>query len=257
MKILVGNTGLVGATLKKQITFDLEFNSKNIETFITNVTDNNELYLSCLPATKWLVNQNLANDIDNMFKLISILSSKCYSKIILISTIDIYNDSPLKSNEDYAPNVTKLSYGNNRYFFELLIKQYLKTKELKIFRLPALFSEDIKKNVLYDLLHNNNVGSINANSSFQWYNLNNLVKDINYFSSVNPNQTEFNLFTEPIETIEIIELFPSLKDKVTFSNRIEYDYTTKFGVYIETKDNVLQQIKKLINEIGNKQFSIQ
>jgi len=59
MKILVGNTGLVGQTLKEYQKFDIEFNSKNINDFEKLVPDNCEIWLSCLPATKWMVNKNL------------------------------------------------------------------------------------------------------------------------------------------------------------------------------------------------------
>jgi nucleoside-diphosphate-sugar epimerase len=249
---LVGNTGLVGTTLKETINFDLEFNSKNINTFLEKIKDGSDLYLSCLPATKWLVNKNLQNDIKNINNIIEILSKKKYNKIILISTIDIYNDSPLKSNEDYIPNISGLSYGNNRYFFEVLVRGMLQTNDLKIFRLPALFNKHIKKNILYDLI-NNNDNQININSSFQWYNLNKLSSDIIKYSSKYKNEIIFNLFTEPIETSEIVNLFPNLKNKIIQTeNKIIYDYTTKYNNYISSRNDVLNEIKYFINEISIK-----
>jgi hypothetical protein len=248
MKILIGNTGLIGQTIQKYDKFDYHFNSKNLDTFETSINDGNELFLSCLPATKWLVNSDLRNDMDNIFNIIKTISTKQYSKVILISTIDVYNDSPLFVDETYSPNVNKLSYGNNRYIFELMVREYIKTDEFKIFRLPALFNNLIKKNVLYDLIHNNNVNQINQNSIFQWYNIDNLISDIHKFSSEYPNETIFNLFTEPIHTSDIVELFPHHIDKVQSGLKIMYNYKTKFGGYIDTKNNVLKQIKELINE---------
>ena len=124
-KILIGSTGLVGTTLKESINFDYEFNSKNINTFINYDYVNAELYLSCLPATKWLVNKDITSDLKNIYKLIDIISKKTYSKIIIISTIDVYVDSPQKSDESYSPNIKSLSYGTNRYLFELLIDNFV------------------------------------------------------------------------------------------------------------------------------------
>ena len=49
--------------------------------------------------------------------------------------------------------------------------------------LPGVFSKNIKKNIIYDLIHNNNVSEINSDSIFQWYNLENLTKDIDTFST--------------------------------------------------------------------------
>ena len=252
MKIIIGNTGLVGKTIQKYENFDYYFNSSNINDFENIVSDGDELFLTCLPATKWLVNKNLSGDLDNMYNIIKTISTKSYSKVVLISTIDVYNDSPIGVDETYAPNIGKLSYGNNRYIFELMVRDYVKTDDLKIFRLPALFNNLIKKNVLYDLIHNNSVDQINQNSFFQWYNIDNLVLDISKFSKEYPDETLFNLFTEPIHTSDIVELFPQHIDKVQTGSKLIYDYQTKFGGYIDNKESVLKQIKKLVNEFSVK-----
>lgn len=255
MKLIIGNTGLVGQTLSEFYDFDYEFNTKNINSFDEFCQDGDELFLSCLPATKWKVNKDIKADIENINSIIKIIQKFEYSKITLISTIDVYCDSPTKSNEDYKINVSELNYGIDRLLFELLIKKLVKTKKLQIFRLPALFNKNIKKNIIYDLLHNNNVSDINTNSTFQWYNLDNLPSDIEKYSSLYPNQEIFNLFTEPIETQEIINLFPELKNLPQYKqNRIEYDYTTKFSNtgYIQSKEDTLNDIKNFINEFSSK-----
>jgi hypothetical protein len=93
---------------------------------------------------------------------------------------------------------------------------------------------------------------INKNSSFQWYNLNDLVDDISLYDEKYPNEVIFNLFTEPLESEEIINLFPNHKEKVTNSEiKILYDYTTKYSStgYIKPKETILNEIKKLVNEI--------
>lgn len=246
-KILVGSTGLVGSTLKETIRFDYEFNSKNIDEFF-NVPNNCDLYLSCLPATKWIVNQNLTDDLKNIYEIIETLKLKTYRSIYLISTIDVYNDSPIGSNEDYAPNISKSNYGNNRYFFELFVSEVLKYEDLKIFRLPAIFNKHIKKNILYDLINNNNVGKINTNTYYQWYNLDNLSSDIDIFSTEYSNETKFNLFSEPIHTLDIVSLFPKHLEKVYHSDvSVNYNYTTKFGGYYTTKESIFHNIKTFID----------
>ena len=252
MKLIVGNTGLVGQTIQKFESFDYAFNSKNIDTFKDIAQDGDELFLTCLPATKWLVNQNLSADIDNIHKILNTIQGTHYSKITLISTIDVYCDSPLYCNETYAPNIRNLSYGNNRYLFELLVKHFVKYDSLKIFRLPALYNNLIKKNVLFDLINNNNVEQINQNSMYQWYNLDRLHNDIEFYSEEYPDEMIYNLFTEPIHTSEIVELFPEHMDKVQNGNKIVYNYLTKFGSYIENKSSVLRDIKKFINEFSVK-----
>lgn len=255
MKLIIGNTGLVGKTICETNEFDYYFNTSNINIFNTIAKDGDELFLSCLPATKWMVNKNIIGDIQNIYSIINLISGVTYSKVVLISTIDVYNDSPFGSNESYPINVSKLNYGNNRYLFELLVSEFVKTNNLKIFRLPALFNKHIKKNILFDLINQNNVELINSNSQFQWYNLNNLSKDINEYSSKFPNKVIFNLFTEPINTIDIVNLFPNLINKVSYSdNKIIYNFTTQYhnSGYISNKDKVLSEIKILMNEISSK-----
>lgn len=248
MNILIGNTGLVGTTLQEKIKFDFLFNSKNINKFVDYDFNGCNLYLTCLPATKWIVNQNITKDITNINNLIEIISNNKYKNIILISTIDVYSDSPLGVDEDYYPNMSDLNYGSNRLIFEKLIKHFIKYDNLKIFRLPALFNKHIKKNVIYDLINNNNVDQININSTYQWYNLDNIVSDIN--SMIDNENNVFNLFTEPLNTIEIVNLFPNYFDKVKNNqNKIIYDYKTKFNKtgYIKSKEEILKEIILFIN----------
>jgi nucleoside-diphosphate-sugar epimerase len=251
MKIIIGNTGLVGTTLCESIDFELKFNSSNLSDFLNIVEDGSELYLTCLPATKWMVNKNVTGDFENLLNILNVIKQKKYSKVILISTIDVYNNSPLKSNETNSPSIQSLNYGNNRYLFEVLCKDYLITNEFRIFRLPALFNKHIKKNVLFDLINNNNVEQINFNSMFQWYNLDNLSNDISTCIKEHPKETIFNLFPEPIDSLDILNFFPYLRNKINFSeNKIVYDFTTKFSNngYISTKEDILTEIKEFINE---------
>jgi hypothetical protein len=257
MNILIGNTGLIGTTLKKSISFDYEFNSKNISEY--NVPDGCDLYLSCLPATKWLVNKDPYTDLKNAQTIIDIISKNKYNKVYLFSTIDVYCESNLRSDENTVPTVTTLNYGTNRYLFEVMVKQLLKYNKVKIFRLPALYSPDIKKNVLFDFLNNNNVENINAHSVFQWYNLKNLVFDVEYYSSKYCNHTIFNLFPAGIDTTRILnELFPEYKTKVSRKDLVYYDYRTILDSsgYLQSATSSFDGIKNFVNEYRSKSTSV-
>jgi hypothetical protein len=256
MKILIGSSGLIGQMMLEKRQFDYSFNSKNINEFKNVVEDGSELFLTCLPATKWMVNKDLRKDMDNINFIIDTISKNQYSKVTLISTIDVYNDSPLHVNEDYYPNVSKLSYGNNRYIFELLVREYVKTNDLKIFRLPALYNKHIKKNLLYDLLNNNNIKDININTSYQWYNLDYLAMDIDIYNEYYQGLSLFNLFTEPLPTYFIMELFPSYKHLVKNERPVLYNYKTKYRCnldgYTLNHNQVLSDIKNFVNGFSNK-----
>ena len=255
MKVLVGSTGLVGSTLRDKINFDFEFNSKNISDFLSHDINGCDLYLSCLPATKWMVNKNVIDDLENIVNLIKIFNTKSYNKIYLISTIDVYGDSPQKVDEDYLPNYKNSSYGSNRLLFESLVRTQLKYEKCMVFRLSALFNNRIKKNILFDLINNNNIDKINTNSTYQWYNLDQLSKDIYYLESRFPYEEVFNLFTEPLDTRMIVDLFPQHKNSVFFGDtKIEYNYKTKYfdGGYFKDNLEILNDIKDMVNEFINK-----
>ena len=198
MKVLIGDSGVVGKTLSEKIHFDYKFNSKNIDELKKIPNHIDEIYLSCLPAQKWIVNQNKLKDLNNIMFLINTLSKFTFGNIILISTIDVYLDTKLKANEDTEIIFDNIHYGTNRLLFEMMVKQVLNYEDLKIFRLPGIFGKYIKKNVVFDLCYKNNLESININSTYQWYNLENLCEDIFFFFENFKNVTIINFFIETI-----------------------------------------------------------
>lgn len=252
MKLLIGNTGLIGTTLKDSISFDREFNSSNIQSLRElEIPVTTDIYLSCLPATKWKVNQDPNSDLDNILNIIDILSTKTFRNVILYSTIDVYENCLEHSNEDVIPKLQKLSYGVNRYLFELLVRNNIKYDKLLILRLPALFGKHIKKNILYDLLNDNQIEKIQIKSKFQWYNLNNLVTNTNHFINTHEKFLCVNLFSEPIDTSEIVKLFNNKKVD-TKKVGISYDYHTKHSHfnYFTTATDTLNEIRTFISEYG-------
>jgi hypothetical protein len=247
MKVLVGDTGLIGRVLQQSTNFDATFNSSNIHELpnIANMPGQvDELYLACLPATKWLVNQDPAKDLNNILSLVDVLTTVWATKVILISTIDIYQHTDCGASEDFWTHFGPLGYGCNRLLFETLIQNTLAFNTC-IVRLPAVFHPLIKKNILFDLLNDNNVEQINGNSAYQWYPLNRLWQDIQSVKG----ESVINLFSPPIETLEIIDkFFPNAQ--IASGDRISYDYSTmatQSGYWL-SKDEVMQEMEAFINE---------
>lgn len=249
----MGGSGLIGTTLQEQHKFDLVFSSKDVHNIDKLDLNGYNIWLSCLPATKWKVNENIEEDIYNMQYIIKLLQRFKFNNIILFSTIDVYEDSPLESKENYPPNILEFKYGANRYLFELLVKQFLKCENLKIFRLPALFGPNIKKNIVYDLLNNNQVDKIKTNSYFQWYDLDDLYSDVKY--RLDSNINVYNLFPEPIRTSNIVRLFPEFANKVdSVSLGQHYNYKTSYteSGYLYSKEVSLAKLAKFIHETRSK-----
>lgn len=249
MKVLVGSTGLIGSVLQEQTDFDYCFHSQNINELPILCPYVDAMYLSCLPAAKWKVNQQPLKDLENIINILSVLQQVKANKIIVYSTIDVYLYSPLLMDERYFPYLNGVDYGSNRFIFEMLVRR-LSTREVTIIRLPALFHRLIKKNILFDLLHQNNIEQINGNSSYQWYDLNDLWEDT---QNVTPNRI-VNLFPQPLHTKVILEeCFPHFADKVSYGEEVKYDYRTIFSPtgYIHDSQSSLTKIKEFVNAFGN------
>jgi hypothetical protein len=239
MDVLVGSTGLIGSVLQDHHKFDALFNSENIHLAPLLKEDIDRLYLACLPAEKWKANQAPMADFDNMYQVVTHLRQWKPEEIILYSTIDVYSQT-YKYVKNF-PEVEAIDYGITRYIFEMLIRSSFPDSIVTIIRLPALFHKRIKKNVLFDLLNKNNVEKINANSAYQWYDLNDLWAD----TEARKKGWEIQLFPEPIETLEIIDRwFPWAREIVDHGKRIDYYY----GPYHEKKEKTLEKMGALIDD---------
>lgn len=171
---LIGYTGFVGGQLAKQHLFDVCFNAKNIADIENKQFD--LVVCAGAPGAKWLANKDPDQDKKSINTLISSLSTITAKFFVLISTIDVY-PTPCEVNE--ATEIDRkslLPYGKHRLELEEFIKK--KFKNYLIVRLPALFGKGLKKNFVFDLIHNQLLSSMHPESSFQFYNIENLWKDI-------------------------------------------------------------------------------
>lgn len=249
---IFGYSGFVGSYLTRFYKFNYLYNSKNI----MNAENKNfdTIFISCIPAKKWFANKFPQEDTNTILSIKNILETIKANKVILISTIDVYNNINNKSNENTCINyLTNHTYGKNRYLFEEFIKSHF--TDVHIIRLPALFGNGLKKNIIYDLINNNNVDKIYINSKFQWYNLEWIKEDIDV--CLKNKLKTCNLFTEPMETSNILQLF---QNKYTFENNptklFNYDCCTinykyfKFGHngYIRNKDIVYKSIEQFVKQ---------
>lgn len=257
MNGIVGYTGFVGLNLLQFYKFDQFYNSENFEQAKFKHFD--MLFFCGIPAVKWYANKNPENDTNIIENIKKILETISCNKFILISTIDVYDDvnNILLNENSIINNNNNHTYGKNRYLFEEFIKN--KYQNHNIIRLPGLFGKGIKKNIIYDLINNNEITNIPINSSFQWYDLNNLKTDIDIV--LKNNLKICNFFTEPIDTKEILNLFKKIYNidynfKIDYlgtnNNKIQYNLSTKYAKlfnsqidnYIRNKNNILLDLEK-------------
>lgn len=247
---LIGYSGFVGSHLNLQHNFNFKYNSKNFREMQNQEYD--LVVCSGVSAVKWKANKEPQQDRENIQKLAETLKYVKTENFILISTIDVYAET---SNHDEDYDCTKSenhAYGKNRLEFEKFCNEQF--KNCTIVRLPGLFGEGIKKNVIFDLLNNNCLEMINVESEIQYYDLKDIWNDIQ--KAQKNNLKLINLFTEPLSTFEIIEcFFPDKEIGGSAIPKVSYDLKTKYSKlwnnsngYICSKNDVLQKLSKFIND---------
>jgi hypothetical protein len=251
---IIGHTGFVGSNLVSQHQFEGKFNSKNIDD--TKGLEVGELVCAGVSANKWQANKYPEQDLVSINSLKKSLLNISAKRFILISTIDVYSSTAgLSESFDCELDINH-PYGVNRLNFEKYCSSLF--EECYIIRLPGLFGQGLKKNIIYDLLNNNCLEMINPVSTFQFYSLNNLWVDIKKCISFEIRL--MNLFTEPIQTREIVEKFFKGVHVGDAPNPVQdYNLYTEHAEvwgqseqYCYTKSEVLAQLGTFIDSYKNK-----
>ena len=246
MSALIGSTGFVGGHLQKNFEFTFKYNRSNISEIKGLNTD--LLICAGLPAEKWKANSDPDADWSNMTNLAQQISSVSADTAILISTIDVYQPA-LDVTEEDEPNYNgDGAYGRNRAWFEAFFRSQF--SNAIVVRLPGLFSRDLKKNFIFDLLNNRSdqVSNVHQESKFQFYDIQGIWYLID--ACIENNISLLNVATEPVSAQEIASIF---NVELTGSqNKIEYRMKSKNfqmfngkGGYLQGKLEVLDGISKL------------
>ncbi|WP_046216456.1 NAD-dependent epimerase/dehydratase family protein [Paenibacillus wulumuqiensis] len=252
---LLGYTGFVGSTLLMQTTFDDLYNSKNISEIYGKEYD--LIVCAAAPAVKWKANQEPEADINNLNVLMDSLKEVKAQYFVLISTVDVYCH-PYNVNENTVIDATATDpYGRHRFYLEEFVKEQFENH--LIIRLPGLFGEGLKKNFIYDLIHDNRFDLTHKDSSFQFYNMKNLWKDI--LKAKHEQITLINFATAPVTAFEIAQHslnmeFKNITEKPPVRYNMISNHAEKFGDgpnYFKSKEQVLQEITDFIKSKKSEQ----
>ncbi len=242
---LIGHTGFIGTTLKKQYQFDAFYNSSNIETIQDNEFD--LLVCAGAQAKKWMANKYPEKDRQSIQGLIKSLSKVSCKNFILISTVDVFKD-PHGVNELSEINIDNLHpYGLNRRELEIFVEA--KFSNTLIVRLPGLIGPGLKKNIIYDLHNRNNLEIVDSRNIFQFYPVINLWDDIQIARRLETNV--IHLTSEPLSVREISKEafgkdFNNPLDNKVISYNFESIFATQMGgegSYTYSKRESLQSIR--------------
>jgi hypothetical protein len=242
---LIGYTGFIGSNLLRQHPFQDLYSSTNIE----DIRGKHYDFLICAGASaaKWHANRFPEQDRGSIDRLLSNLSSVRASTVVLISTVDVYPSTHGIDESFDSRGLPNHPYGAHRLLLEQSLNA-LFTRSYTI-RLPAVFGPGLKKNIIYDLLHDNCLAAINPKSVFQYYDVSCLWADIN--TIVGHDLRLVNLVTEPVTTRAILDTyFPGKRVGTEPSSAAYYNILTRHAAAFGKKGPYRFDMSEVLAGLG-------
>lgn len=159
---LVGSTGFVGSNLRASRPFEAEYHSTNVADAFGTSPD--LLVYSGVPAAMYLANRNPEADLAVMKQARANIRAIAPKRLVLVSSIAVYPDSRLMTEADEPSSEGASAYGCNRRLLEQWVREDY--PDATIVRLPALYGLNLKKNLLFDIIHP--APSMLAQDKFDW-----------------------------------------------------------------------------------------
>lgn len=249
MKALIGYTGFVGGHLQENFEFDHKFNSSNINEI--KGLDTEFLVCAGLPAAKWKANTDPVTDYSNMTRLAQTLTTVQAKTAVLISTIDVYQPAFEVTEEDLPSYDGEAAYGRNRAWFELFF--YKQFTNSIVIRLPGLFANNLRKNLIFDLMNKreDQWRNVSKSSTFQFFD----VSKTGYYIDLCMKEgiKVLNVATEPVLAQDVADVFGVVlneSENVVSYNMKSIHSGTFSGTngYLQHKNEVLEEISRLKEE---------
>ena len=246
-RALIGHTGFVGGTLLSAGGYTHCFNSRNFRDIQGQEFDT--IVCAAIPAVKWLANKEPEQDRAAIGTLLDVLGTVRAERFVLISTVDVYPDPSQPMDEDAdLSGLPNQPYGRHRLEVERFVAERFPAHA--IIRLPALFGTGLKKNALFDLLHDNMVDRVNPAGVFQWYPIARLPGDLQRVAEA--GLPLVNLVTEPVAMRNIIaRFFPDAPVAAETTPSPCYALRTKYSPLFNTAPPYCQTAEAVLGEMAN------
>ncbi|HMC35752.1 MAG TPA: NAD-dependent epimerase/dehydratase family protein [Myxococcales bacterium] len=243
---LIGHTGFVGSNLRQAVQFDVLVNSSNVD----ELRGRRFGLVVCAGARaeKWKANRDPAADLAGIERLASVLREVRAERFVLVSTVDVF-EAPAGLDES-APADARHAYGRHRRMLEQLCAERF---DAQVLRLPGLFGPGLKKNALYDLLHENEVEKIHPQSTYQFYDVRALWDDAEKAHGAGIHL--LHLATEPLAMGDIAARCFGRELRVPAGAPARYDVRSRHadlwggrGGYLRSREEVLRGLERFVRE---------
>lgn len=241
---LIGYTGFIGSNLARQFAFNECYNTSNISDIRGREFD--LVVCGGVSALKWRANQDPVQDLLRIDALLADLRFVRAARMIVLSTVDVYPQH-LGVDEAFDCHMGQNhAYGRNRLYFEDEVRAQF--GDVTVLRISGVFGPGLKKNVIYDLLHDNCLDRINPDSTFQYYNVAHLWHDIQRIEG--KSLRLINMVTEPISTGKLVaRFFPEKKIGQNPMPLANYDVRTCHGVALGGSGDYLAGAAEVMAEL--------
>ncbi len=248
---LIGHTGFVGGNLAAQHRFHACFNSKNIEAIRGQRFE--VLVISAMPAAMWIANRDPAVDLAVLDQIWSCISTCRADTVVVMSTVAVYPEAVGVDEDSRINPAAQTAYGRHRLMLEERVAGHF--PRVLVVRLPGLYGDGLKKNAIYDLLHDHETHKIPAAATYQFYNLARVWRDIH--TALDAGLSLVNFATEPVSVREVArEAFGKEFDNDPGTIPARYDMRTRHAAtfggrdgYLESRAEVLAGVKTFVATI--------
>jgi nucleoside-diphosphate-sugar epimerase len=244
-RALVGWTGFVGGALEPRVRPAARFRSTDIDRLPE--ADVDEVVCAGAPAEKWKANADPEADWAGISRLIGALDASRATSCVLVSTVDVYSDSRGADETTAADTGQEQAYGRHRALLEEFVTG--RFDDVLIVRLPGMFGPGLKKNLVFDLIHQPEARFAHQDSSFQFYDVRDLWGHV--LLARDAGLSVVNLATEPVTSAQVARECFGVDYRCDDRPQAAYDLRTahaaalagREGPYLRSADEVLTGIR--------------
>jgi nucleoside-diphosphate-sugar epimerase len=209
--------------------------------------DVDEIVCAGAPAEKWRANADPAADWAGISRLIEALDASRARSCVLVSTVDVHADSRGADEATPADTAQEQAYGRHRALLEEFVTR--RFDDPLVVRLPGMFGPGLKKNLVFDLIHQPGARFAHAASTFQFYDVRDLWGHV--LLARDAGLSVVNLATEPVSSAQVARECFGVDYRCDDRPEVGYDLRTRHaaelagreGPYLRSAGEVLAGIR--------------
>lgn len=244
-RALIGWSGFVGGHLDARISPVARFRSTDVDQLAG--ADVDEIVCAGAPAEKWRANADPEADWAGISRLVDALDASRATSCVLVSTVDVHADSRGVDEDTPADTAQEQAYGRHRARLEEFVAG--RFDDALIVRLPGMFGPGLKKNLIYDLLHQPGARFAHEASTFQFYDVRDLWGHV--LLARDAGLRVVNLATEPVSSADVARRCFGVDYECRDRPQVGYDLRTRHadvlagrtGPYLRSDDEVLAAVR--------------